>query len=128
MNKHNEMHAAIAATLPEGKKLHLFYSAYNTDDNGDPINNLADVAINGKVILTQSHDSFWGEGKPYQSDVIENPTWLDLAVLANDMIEVAGDYHHIFFENVYPCKVAGINTYEPKVVDGVQFYELVMGS
>ena len=124
----NEMNGAIEAALSEGKKMRVYYSAYKTDSDGNPINNLRDVAVEGKVILTQGHDEFWGDGEPYQSDVIENPTWLDLAILANDMIEMTGDYHHIFLEKVYPVRVADLNTYEPKVVDGVQFYEFCMGS
>jgi len=124
----DEMNDAVKAALAEDKKHRVYYSAYTTDSDGNPINNLNEVVIKGKVILTQSHDEFWGDGESYQSAIIENPTWLELAVLANDMIEMTGDHHHIFLENVYPVKVAGINTYEPKVVDGVRFYEFCMGS
>lgn len=54
----------------------------------------------------------------YQSEIIDNPTWLDLCVFANDMIQITGDYHHVFLEGV-----------ENKGQEGnTGIYEFVMGS
>jgi len=125
--KLDEMNSAVESALPEGEECFVYYSVYNME-NGLPVNNLHEVAVEGKVIFTQNHDGFWGAGISYQSDVIENPTWLDVAVLANEMIKIVGDYHHIFLEGVSPVYVATINTYVRKVVGDVQYYEFDMGS
>jgi len=119
--KLDEMSDAIHAALPEGEKMYVSYSAYKTSKTTDnPLNNLKQVAVSGKVMVIQEHDEFWGEGKTYQSKVLENPTWLDLAVVANEMIQVTGDYHHIFLEAVAPRKT--------KTPRGVKIYKFVMGS
>lgn len=79
-----------------------------------------DIAIEGKVIMDMPYDEFWGEGgKPWQSETLENPTWLELAVLADEMIRVTDDLHHIFLENVYR---AGND------IVGVPVYRFSMGS
>jgi hypothetical protein len=51
--------------------------------------------------------------------VVEDPTWLDVAVLANDMIHTSGDFHHVFLE--------GINEIGHDA-DGTQIYQFAMGS
>lgn len=76
------------------------YSAYKLNDDEVPINNLDEIAIAGKVRFYQKHDSFFGEGYNYVNSEIENPTWIDVAVLANNMIHTTGDKHHKFLEGV----------------------------
>lgn len=115
----NKMNDEIDKALPEGEKSYVLYSAYKTDEDGLPVNNLHEVAVKGKAIFVGLYDSFWGKGKDYQSEVMENPTWLDVAVAANKMIQVTGDYHHVFLEDVYKTN------YE---IDGVPVYYLSMGS
>ena len=78
-----------------------------------------EVAIEGKAILVSDYDNFWGEGGNYRSDVVENPTWLDLALLADTAIRTTGDTHHQFFENI---REVGEDT------DGVSVYRFIMGS
>lgn len=119
--KLDEMEEQVRSALPEGEKNYVFYSAYKTSKStGNPLNNLKQRAISGKVVMMQGHDEFWGEGETYYSDVMENPTWLEIAVAANKMIQTVGDYHHIFLEGVFPKKGATIN--------GVKVYEFAMGS
>ena len=55
------------------------YNAYKIDMNGVPINNLFEIAIHGTVQIC----TFRGD---YISDLLCNPTWLDIAKAANDMI------------------------------------------
>ena len=78
------------------------YSAYQKTPGtaGIPIDNLDAVAVKGKVFFVQPHHSFWGKGKNYISKTVQNPTWLDVAVLANDMIKTVGDKHHVFLEEI----------------------------
>jgi len=96
--KWDKMNETIDKALPEGEKSYVLYSAYETDEDGMPVNNLDQVAIEGKAIFVSDYDPFWGEGTAYQSEIMENPTWLDIAVAANKMIQVTGDYHHIFLD------------------------------
>jgi hypothetical protein len=103
-------HKAINERI--GKERAVFYSV-DADMN--------DIAFEGKGVLEEKFDGFWSEdGKDYRSVVVENPTWLDLAVLADEAIRATGDYHHSFFE--------GIRFYNEKTVDGVNIYRFVMGS
>lgn len=118
-NQLDTMNSAIEDAI--GGRAIVFYSAYKTSKStGDPLNNLNQVAIRGKVILAAPYDDFWGEdGKAYQSEVVEDPTWLEVAVLADAMIRTTKDTHHSFLEGVFPTK---------KKIDGVKVYEFSMGS
>jgi len=80
-----------------------------------------EVAIEGTCRIVMPHD-VWGSdgGEDYASPVVVNPTWIQLAVLADQGIRVCGDYHHIFFENV---RCVGI-----ELITGVQTYKFIMGS
>lgn len=89
---------------------HVFYSVDEPMDK---------VAIVGTVVLMAKHDEFWGEGKDYLSEPVTNPTWLDLAILADEAIVATGDYHHQFFEGVAP---------NGKGISGNTVYEFFMGS
>lgn len=93
----------------------VFYSAYGDEDK---IDNLDEVAIKGKAILLDGHPT-----TRYESEVVENPTWLDLCVLANAMILKTGDHHHVHFENV---RLDEKMTARRK--DGVKVYHFCMGS
>lgn len=93
----NRIQKAIKKTK---KKTYVSYSAYETDKNDEPIDNLDKVAVNGKVILIQRDSDYWGDekSKVYESKILENPTWLEVAICANDMIHTVRDFHHVFLE------------------------------
>ena len=40
------------------------------------------------------------KGKDYISKLVTNPTWLEIAVLSNDMIKITGNKKHVFLEGV----------------------------
>lgn len=91
------------------EKVYVHYSVYEKDDRDVPVDNLDRVAVEGKVVFKQvaESDSFYGgdEGNSdYESPVLENPTWLELCYHFNTMMQTVGDYHHCFFEGVYPAK------------------------
>ena len=102
------------------KKVRVDYSAYKTDKDDMPIDNLDQVAVEGKVILVGHADDFFGgsKSKDYRSDILENPTWLQVAVCANKMIKRTRDTHHCFLE--------GLTRIGEE--DGIQVYEFFMGS
>jgi len=136
--KLDTMHKIIEEALPKGEERHVFYSAYKASKKTNlPVNNLNKIAIQGKAIIVQEYEEFWDRfastsedfsgnetvhnaGSQFQSSVLENPTWLDLAVVANKMIQVTHDYHHQFLENV--------TLLADEKIDGVQVYEFWMGS
>lgn len=105
----------------EGAKINLCYSCYKTDDRDVPIDNLDEVAIEGKAIITQlsNYKDDEEDHDDYESPIVENPTWLDVCVLFNQAIPLTGDYHHSFLEGVYKTK-------EEK--DGVPIYRFSTGS
>ena len=88
------INAAIKAKNPEAK-CHVIYSAYDSDENGDPINNLDDIAATGPVVFESN--SYYGHDFSVR---LIDPTWLDVAVVANDMIIETQDFHHIYLEGI----------------------------
>ena len=112
------IHAKIEEALGDDERI-VYYSAYRSDSKDLPINNLNRVAVKGKVVFVAEHNDFWGEGESYESEVVENPTWLQVAVLANAMMKTTGDLHHSFLEGIYRKKVRD---------DGVTVCRIATGS
>ena len=92
------------------------FSAYKIDENEIPINNLNDIVVNGKVKFI-SPKNIWKNEK-YTSVIVENPTWLDITVLANEMIIKTQDKHHIYLEDIEFVR-------EEK---DIKIYDFIMGS
>ncbi len=69
------------------------------DDDGLPVDNLDKVAVEGKVQFhhPKDKDNDWVE-VDWKSPVLENPTHLELTLLANEMMIVTKDHHHCVFE------------------------------
>jgi len=86
--------------------IHVIYSALEDDYR----NNLNEIAIEGRVQFKTPYSEFFG-GKSeeartdYESEILENPTWLELSLLANDMINCTGDQHHVFLEDVHKTDI-----------------------
>lgn len=121
--KHEEMSNLIDAAIEQAghPRTYVIYSAWPGTFE-DPVNNLNEVAAEGRVRFVQSHDEFWGgsDGRDYTSnEVLINPTWLTVARLANDMIMTTLDDHHVFLEGIEYVRT------DP---DGVDVYEFLMGS
>ena len=68
----------------------IVYSAYEMDQFDTPIDNLDDVPVKGKVKFT-TEDGSW------ESDEYESPTWLQIAVIVNHMINETEDYYNKYF-------------------------------
>ena len=109
---------------------YVSYSAYE-----DYTDNLDEVAVEGRVQFIEEIDTPneigmvmgnvpYDTRKNYISPVMENPTWLEVALLANDMINETGDNHHIFLEAIYPDDTKF--TLDEKSF--VKFYRFAMGS
>lgn len=99
----NDIEFQIAARIgTKGERPLVIFSAYEMDADDVPINNLNDVAFQGRVQFRQARSEYWGgpQGRDWKSPVLENPTWLDLCVQANAMIPVTNDRHHVFLEEI----------------------------
>lgn len=97
--------------------INVTYSAYKSDDDNIPIDNLDDVPVQGRVKFVAEPDS-WST-KRYESPVVESPTWLEITLIADDMIKTIEDFHHIFLENIRHAKTEE---------DGTKIYHFIMGS
>ena len=96
-----------------GKTRTVFYSV-DKDMN--------EVAIEGNVRMVEEVDDFWASesgAKDYRSEVMQSPTWLDIALAADDMINSVKDFHHTFLEGVY---------FVSEDDDGTLNYRFSMGS
>ena len=114
----------IEAIEEAGDEHHgLIYSAYEMDGDDLPVDNLDHVAIDGECRIVQKHDLLkgaWGEGgSDFESETLNSPTWLELCVVANRMLDTLQDFHHCYLEDV-----AQADEQEGAVL----IWELVMGS
>ena len=80
------------------------------------------VPFTGVIHVQRKHDELWdvsGQGEDYCSNAMTDPTWLQIAVCANDMINVTGDEAHYFLEGL---------AFVGECENGEKVYEFVMGS
>lgn len=90
--------------------------------------NLDEVAVEGRIQFRTKHQSFFGGmaeevRKDYESEILTNPTWMEVALCANDMINCTGDNHHVFLEAIHKT---GQFTLDDKSF--VLIYDFSMGS
>lgn len=82
----NAMQTRVEKAIYDSQmECHLSYLAFSFDENGLPIDNLDDMPIGGNVCFCQECSN--GTVQNYSSKVMQNPTWLEIAVLANQMIK-----------------------------------------
>jgi hypothetical protein len=74
----------------------VVFSAYHNEEN-----NLFEVPVTGRVKMVMPVSDFFSDGTNFESEILKDPTWIDLCVIANDMINVTGDNHHTFFESIH---------------------------
>lgn len=108
-DRFDAMQGKIADKLK--KDWHVIYSAYKEDENDLPIDNLDEVYV------TKPARFISGDGM-YTSPIVKNPTWLEICLLANDMIIATQDFHHVYLEDLLLVNRE----------DGIHTYEFVMGS
>jgi hypothetical protein len=109
----------VAERIGHRQEVGVRYAAYPDDAEGLPIDNLDEVAYSGFIrFRDEGSDSLAWRSVPWESAVLEDPTWLDLCVVANDKILRGGDRHHVFLEGISLGEIA----------DGVMQAQLRMGS
>jgi hypothetical protein len=123
MTSYRQLQSRVGTAI--GTSTRLRFCKYETR------NDLHDIPIKGPVMFFEQHDSFWGKGKDYKSEVIDSPTWLEIAKLAHAMIETTGDYQHIYLEDVYVIKcnpLEALIKYNVVLEGGTQLAAFRMGS
>lgn len=94
------------------------FAAYRMDAREMPIDNLDETAVVGSVQIVQDHDPFWGKGQDYRSATLADPTWMEVAAIADEMIGVTGDKQHCYLEGFTRLRNE----------NGIEVLELDMGS
>lgn len=113
---------AVANNSESVEPSYVFYEVYPTLRNGLPVDNLDEIALEGTVVFCGSPDpdlakyGYSSDQKEY-SETVSNPTWLDVAVLANQMVEVTKNHHKMYLRDIEVVRQ----------VDGVKYVEFVMG-
>ena len=102
--KYNDIQEQVRDYIGDGCKVR--YEAFPSDKGGLPINNLNSVAVKGKAVFESQKfifsDGIFVDSKiNYSSPVIENPTWLEVAKIANEVIITADWKDRIFFNDFW---------------------------
>jgi hypothetical protein len=99
---YQEMNERVSRAILEKHKWEpiVHYSAYSLDDDDEPVDNLDEVAVRGRVVLVAGRSEYFGgkASKSYRSEVMHSPTWLQVAVCADEAIHSTRDEHHVFLE------------------------------
>ena len=101
----------------------VIMSCWETTDNGEIRVDLDAIAVEGLVVFIGEGDDFFGNSVSYRSKILMNPTWTEVLIAANEMINVTHDFHHVFLENIRDTGLFFTTK------DGfVRVYEFSMGS
>jgi len=109
--------ARIRDTL--GRDPVVEFAAFDDADDSISTNRLDQIAVESdRAVIVATHNPSWGEGKDFRSKELSNPTWLEIACVADEQIRTTGDFQHVFLE--------GIDYLE--TVEGIDLYHLALGS
>lgn len=126
-----EVDKAVGET---GRESVVVYSAYDNNDSENlPISNLHKVPVDGFVVFYSPRNiPFGGHGsKPYWSPLLFHPSYLEIAVLANQAILRTRDFSHRFFEGVREIRPQSLILVERLAVKfgrDTKFYKLCFSS
>jgi hypothetical protein len=104
----------LEAVEASGESQSVVYSAYEEDEWGNPINNLDEIPVEGKI-------KFVDKEKTFESEVLDSPTWLEITVVANKMVNKTSDYQNRHF---YDFDVFKVERNDGKIMTAT----LLMGS
>lgn len=82
----------------------VVYSAIERTTCGLYKDNLKKVPIQGRLKFVSEYV------RGYKSEIVESPTWLQIASLANDMMHISDDLNHQFLEGIYVPSMASDGT------------------
>jgi hypothetical protein len=95
------------------------FAAFKEGAEELPVDNLDARAVKGRVRFVETHPD---TGERFESDVLTDPTWLQVCVAANSMMLALGYQDHVFLE--------GIRVRRPRAknADAVATAKFVLGS
>lgn len=84
------------------KEAIVIYKAYSEDGEKLPVDNLQEIAVKGKCRFASSRNVYLGKTteQDYVSKVVIDPTWLQVALLANEMLEKTKETKRICLEDI----------------------------
>jgi len=91
-----------AALKKAGVKALSILAIYETDADDSPEVDLTKTVMVGEALVHSTGSEFFGNGRGFVSEVVTNPTYLDMMVICGQMIEATGDEHHVFLETISP--------------------------
>ncbi len=77
--------------------IHSKYCTYCCNESPETI------AFNGNAIIYIKADGYFAING-YTSSILNSPTFIEIFNLLDEIVEITGDYHHIFFEGVHYVK------------------------
>ncbi len=73
------------------------YASYCIYTGNDTLQNPDEIAINGSCIVYEDQNDDWNSSG-YIGDVLENPSYGDILLEADNVLKITGDNHHVFLE------------------------------
>lgn len=89
--------AHVAAALKDEGEVRVRFSAYDEDAQGRPVDNLHEVAHRGAIQFSEVDAA---DGERFMSEVLVDPTWLDITRVANRMMIALGYFDHVYLEGI----------------------------
>jgi len=84
----------VDKAIDAAQELGLEHSQWSILAVVDHMNAVATTGV--KMLRYKEH---WGHDKDLAIPIPPSPSWFDLAVAADRIIEMSGDTHHVFIEN-----------------------------
>ena len=87
--------------------------------------------IKGDIILFNVYNNLFGDyyGYTYISEVLHNPTFLDILIEANKSLINTKDYYHKYLDGLYNMNSNILYNYTGMVANNnIKYYEIMMGS
>jgi hypothetical protein len=95
--REDALQARVREALADQGEVRVRFSAYEEDADGLPVDNLDQRAHAGQIQIVETDQR---DGERFESDVLTDPTWLDVLRVANRVI-LALDYQdHIYLEGL----------------------------
>jgi len=101
-------------SVPDDNKYPVFYGMFGIDNYGIRFGNMDEVPFQGIFKFGKKYNPIWDcddedgtRGKDYISELIDSPSWIKIAALANESILCTRDYKHVVFSGVDISELKG---------------------
>jgi hypothetical protein len=83
-----------------GRNCVVVFHAYKLNADRLPIDNLDEVPVSGKLLIRSGRRRRAAQSIEFESPVVENPSWLELCVIANNQLIATRDRKHRYLEQI----------------------------